>query len=135
MPHLLRLVIGGGVAVWLVTLPWLTAARVADFRSTERLWQAAIRVNPDMPRARLNYAEALWRTSGDAAAVTEQLQIARQLLPEARLAPHRKQHYWLLVNVELASLAMAAGRMEDAQRYVWAAAATDPRLVRFLLRQ
>lgn len=101
------------------------------FRSSETLWADAIRANPFMPRARLNYADALWKARRDPDTAL-QLRIARAVLPDAPLAPHRKQGYTFLVNVELGSLAMAAGQVEEGQRYYLTAAATNPSLVKFL---
>ena len=118
--------------VWLVALPILTAQRVTVFRSNRTLWEHAADVNPTMPRARLNYADAIWKESQHVADTEMQLRIARVLLPDAPLAPHRKKGYTFLVNVELGSMAIAEGRVEEGQRYYLTAAATDPTLVKFL---
>jgi len=130
MQRWLLIVLGG---LWLAALPVLTAQRVTVFRSDTTLWADAIRVNPRMPRARLNYADAIWKASRSPD-TSMQLRIARVLLPDAPLAPHRKKGYTFLVNLELGSLAMAEGRVEDGQRYFLTAAATDPTLVKFLRR-
>lgn len=119
------------VALWLAALSLLTAQRVAVFHSNTTLWADAVRANPFMPRARLNYADALWKADRSPE-TSQQLRIARLLLPDAPLAPHRKKGYTFLVNVELGSLAMADGRLEDGQRYYLTAAATDPTLVKFM---
>lgn len=128
----LQRVLIGLFGVWLAWLPIQTARRVPAFRTGETLWRAAVRVNPDMPRARMNLADAIWKTTQDAEATTDQLLIARTLLPDAPLAPHRQQGYTFLVHAELGMLAAKAGHPDEAQRYFLAAAATDPRLVRFL---
>ncbi len=126
-----RQVIVGSVALWLAALPFVTAQRVTVFHSGETLWADAIRLNPDMPRARLNYADAMWKAREDPRAA-DQLQMARILLPSAPLAPHRQRGYTFLVNVELGSLAMHAGRTDEGQRYYYVAAMTDPTLVKFM---
>jgi hypothetical protein len=113
-------------------LPIQTARRVPDFRDGMALWSAAIVVNPDMPRARLNLADAIWKSTKDAQRTADQLRIALPLLPASPLSEPRKQGYTFLAHVELGMLANAAGQPALAQAHYWAAAATDPRLARFI---
>ena len=127
-----RGVLIGLLGVWLAALPFLTARRVAVFRSDLTVGDDAVRANPLMPRARLNLAKAIWEASHNAEETALQLRIAWVLLPEAPLAPHRKQGYTFLVNMNLGTLAGVAGRAAEAQRYYRTAAVADPRMVRFM---
>jgi len=124
--HVLFVVLG----VWLGVQPFLTARRVAVFRNNLVLWTDARDRHPDMPRARINIADAMWRAGMQQDAVQDLL-AARQLLPSAPLAPVRKQGYTFLVNVELGNIAAVQGRMADSQQFYYTAALTSPQLVKF----
>lgn len=118
------------LGVWLGVQPFLTARRVSVFRNNLILWTDARDRHPDMPRVRINIADACWRLGMHQDAV-EDLLAAVQALPTAPLAPVRKQGYTFLVNVELGNIAQHQGRIVDSQQFYRTAAMTDPKLVRF----
>ncbi len=119
------------LGVWLGVQPFVAARRVSVFRSNLILWTDARDRHPDMPRARINIADAMWRAGMQQDAV-EDLLAAVKVLPSAPLAPVRKQGYTFLVNVELGNIAHYQGRIADSQQFYLTAARTDPKLVRFL---
>ncbi len=125
--HVLLVILG----VWLGVQPFLTARRVSVFRSNLILWTDARDRHPDMPRARINIADAMWKAGMQQDAVQDLL-AARNLLPAAPLALVRKKGYTFLVNVELGNIAAHEGRVADSQSFYLAAAMTDLRLVKFL---
>lgn len=123
---LLRWAVTGGVVLLLAgALTTATRARNLDYTSAERLWGRTVAVQPDNPRARVAYGEALARAGRLAEAEAQYGATLRMAPPD------------VVTLVRLGTVQAAAGRIDDAVATLERALAldaTDPDAHRALAR-